>query len=44
MAQPYLSIDADHMLPFMATIYPNCNGYFQFDIPHVTKQMLPQTG
>ena len=30
-ATAYLSIVADHVHPFMATMYPSSNGYFQHD-------------
>ena len=30
-ATAYLSIVEDHLYPFMATIYPFSNGYFQQD-------------
>ncbi len=37
----YLSIVADHVPPFMTTVYPSSDGYFQ---QHVTKLKSPQTG
>ncbi len=33
----YLSIVADHVHPFMTTVYPSSDGYFQQDNAHVTK-------
>ncbi len=30
-ATAYLSIVADHVLPFMTTVYPSSDGYFQQD-------------
>ncbi len=37
----YLSIVADHVHPFMTTVYPSSDGYFQQD--NVTKHKSPQT-
>ncbi len=41
-ASAYLSIVADHVHPFMTTVYPSSDGYFQQD--NVTKLKSSQTG
>ncbi len=41
-ATAYLSIVADHVHPFMTTVYPSSDGYFQQD--NVTKLKSSQTG
>ncbi len=41
-ATVYLSILADHVPPFMTTVYPSSDGYFQQD--NVTKLKSSQTG
>ncbi len=41
-ATAYLSIAADHVHPFMTTVYPSSDGYFQQD--NVTKLKSSQTG
>ncbi len=41
-ATDYLSIVADHVHPFMTTVYPSSDGYFQQD--NVTKLKSSQTG
>ncbi len=33
----YLSIVAEHVHPFMTTVYPSSDGYFQKDFPHFTQ-------
>ncbi len=43
-ATAYLSIVADHVLPFMTTVYPSSDGYFQQDNAHLTKLKASQTG
>ncbi len=43
-ATAYLSIVADHVHPFMTTVYPSSDGYFQQDNAHVTKLKSSQTG
>ncbi len=40
----YLSIVADHVHPFMTTVYPSSDGYFQQHNAHVTKLKSSQTG
>ncbi len=40
-ATAYLSIVADHVHPFMTTVYPSSDGYFQQD--NVTKLKSSQT-
>ncbi len=39
----YLSIVADHVHPFMTSVYPSSDGYSRI-IHHVTKLKLSQTG
>jgi len=39
-----LSIVSDHVHPFMATMYPSSDGYFQQDNAHVTKLKSFQIG
>ncbi len=41
-ATAYLSIVAEHVRPFMTTVYPSSDGYFQQD--NVTKLKSSQTG
>ncbi len=41
-ATAYLSIVAEHVHPFMTTVYPSSDGYFQED--NVTKLKSSQTG
>jgi len=43
-ATAYLSIVSDHVHPFMATMYPFSDGYFQQDNAHVTKLESFQIG
>ncbi len=43
-ATAFLSIVADHVHPFMTTVYPSSDGYFQQDMHHVAKQKSSQTG
>ncbi len=43
-ATAYLSIVADHVHPFMTTVYPSSDGYFQQVMHHVTKLKSSQTG
>ncbi len=43
-ATAYLSIVADHVHPFMTTVYPSSDVYFQQDNAHVTKLKSSQTG
>ncbi len=39
-ATAYLSIVADHVHPFMTTVYPSYNGYFQQDAPCHKAQII----
>ncbi len=43
-ATVYLSIVADHVHPFMTTVFPSSDGYFQQDNAHVTKLKSSQSG
>ncbi len=43
-ATVYLSIVADHVHPFITTVYPSSNGYFSRIMHHVTKLKSSQTG
>ncbi len=43
-ATSYLSIVADHVHPFMATMYTSSDGYFSTIMHHVTKLKSSQTG
>ncbi len=40
----YLSIVADHVHPFITTVYLSSDGYFQQDTHSVTKLRSSQTG
>ncbi len=42
-ATAYLSIVAEHVHPFMTTVYPSSDGYFRI-MHHVTKLKSSQTG
>jgi len=42
-ATAYLSIVSDHIHPFLATMYPSSDGYFQ-QVHHVTKLESFQIG
>jgi len=39
-ATAYLTIVSDHVHPFMATMYPSCDGYFQQDNAPAMSQSL----